>query len=120
MSMKLYQNRLNSFEKYKVKTQDPRIFANEGFFYSQIEDLVVCFACKISLCQWGPKEDVAVQHALFSKKCPIVLHNYGEEFVEKVHRLHKDKNEPKPISLERILNLTNVTKEKCISSHIKR
>lgn len=120
MSMQLYQNRLNSFEKYPVKTQDPRIFANEGFFYSQVDDLVICVGCNTSLWLWKDKEDIAVQHAVFSKTCPFVLFNYGEEFVEKVHQLNNDKDEPKLISLQRVLNLMNVTREKMISAHIKK
>ncbi|KYN06941.1 PREDICTED: baculoviral IAP repeat-containing protein 7-A-like [Cyphomyrmex costatus] len=64
--------RLNSFVKWHVPFIDPKKLAAAGFFYTEEEDAVKCFACQIILSGWMDGDDPKVEHQRWSGKCSFV------------------------------------------------
>lgn len=68
--MVTYQSRLASFKTwYKSTILKPEDLALCGFFYQGDRDRVNCFYCGVGLCEWEPKDNPWIEHALHSPKC---------------------------------------------------
>jgi len=68
--------RLSSFEKWpSSKKQKPADLAACGFFYLGEEDRVRCFYCGIGLHDWISEDNVWLEHAINSNRCPFLLLN---------------------------------------------
>lgn len=72
------ESRLNSFKGWPTgKTQKPDQLAIGGFYYYGTSDRVICFYCGLGLKDWKPEDNIWLEHALHSSKCPYLLLNKG-------------------------------------------
>lgn len=75
-SMATMEARLKSFESWPMsKKQKPHDLAECGFFYLGSEDKVMCFYCGIGIHDWLCEDNVWLEHAINSYKCPYLLLN---------------------------------------------
>lgn len=58
--------------------------ASAGFFFTNIEDKVLCFSCGGGLRDWKKGDDGWVEHAFYFSKCRYVKEMKGTEFVRLV------------------------------------
>uniref|UniRef100_A0A1I8G0C6 RING-type domain-containing protein n=1 Tax=Macrostomum lignano TaxID=282301 RepID=A0A1I8G0C6_9PLAT len=83
---KTYQARSQSLHSALVQ-QPVYLLAKAGFFYSEAERATCCFSCGLCMSEWSCDDDVWVEHARWSPRCPHVLLERGSDFVQTVHRL---------------------------------
>uniref|UniRef100_A0A1I8G216 RING-type domain-containing protein n=1 Tax=Macrostomum lignano TaxID=282301 RepID=A0A1I8G216_9PLAT len=81
-----YQARSQSLHSALVQ-QPVYLLAKAGFFYSEAERATCCFSCGLCMSEWSCDDDVWVEHARWSPRCPHVLLERGSDFVQAVHRL---------------------------------
>ncbi|PAA88228.1 hypothetical protein BOX15_Mlig021765g1 [Macrostomum lignano] len=81
-----YQARSQSLHSALVQ-QPVYLLAKAGFFYSEAERSTCCFSCGLCMREWSCDDDVWVEHARWSPRCPHVLLERGSDFVQAVHRL---------------------------------
>uniref|UniRef100_A0A1I8IG38 RING-type domain-containing protein n=1 Tax=Macrostomum lignano TaxID=282301 RepID=A0A1I8IG38_9PLAT len=81
-----YQARSQSLHSALVQ-QPVYLLAKAGFFYSEAERATCCFSCGLRMSEWSCDDDVWVEHARWSPRCPHVLLERGSDFVQAVHRL---------------------------------
>lgn len=80
------QTRLDSFEKsfYNSIVNISRWeLAEAGFFYTGKEDETICYYCGGGLKDWQEEDQPWEQHARWFSKCPFVIVNMGQDFVNK-------------------------------------
>lgn len=83
--MKIYQDRLKTFHDYDKKSPlSKEVLCKAGFFFLGNGDNVQCFNCGMKLRNWRASDDPFEGHAKISPKCPFVLKEKGEEFVNRV------------------------------------
>ena len=69
---KLYSERLKSFISLKWSTnlhQKPKKLANAGFFYTGINDRVICYFCGGGLHKWDIDDDPFREHEKHFSRC---------------------------------------------------
>ncbi|PAA61298.1 hypothetical protein BOX15_Mlig006323g2, partial [Macrostomum lignano] len=81
-----YQTRSQSLHSAFVQ-QPVYLLAKAGFFYSKAERATCCFSCGLRVNDWSCSDDVWIEHARWSPRCPHVLLERGSDFVRTVHRL---------------------------------
>lgn len=59
-------------------------FAEAGFFFHSSPDKTVCFQCGLGLKEWLDTDDVWIEHAMYSSRCPFVQKKKGREFIASV------------------------------------
>jgi len=75
-SMSFYESRLKTFEGWpRGKSQKPTELSACGFYYYGTSDRVICFYCGIGLEDWKIDDNIWLEHALYSCKCPYLLLN---------------------------------------------
>jgi hypothetical protein len=68
--LKLYENRLQTFESWSQQIQPNKYeLASAGFYYTGRGDIVQCFSCAIRLNQWKKTDDPMKEHGIHSKNC---------------------------------------------------
>ncbi|KAE9528494.1 hypothetical protein AGLY_012065 [Aphis glycines] len=67
--MKIYENRLKTYNKWPLKFITPDKLAKAGFYYTGIKDKVKCLYCSIDLEYWGKNDDPYIEHKLLSPHC---------------------------------------------------
>ena len=75
--MHLLSERTDSFEHWPPQMkQQPDVLARDGFFFTQIGDIVKCFSCRIQLGRWKADQSVRSSHEaalkLKGKHCPYL------------------------------------------------
>jgi len=74
LEMVTLESRFNSFAKWPTKCrQTPLELASCGFYFLGVEDRVMCFYCGCGLKDWLIEDNVWLEHAIYSSKCPYLL-----------------------------------------------
>ncbi|XP_069363484.1 death-associated inhibitor of apoptosis 1-like [Maniola hyperantus] len=77
--------RLNSFKTWPQDLiQTPEEMASAGFFYTGINDNVICYFCGGKLKDWSREDLPWSEHARWFQFCPYVLLMKGKEYVQSV------------------------------------
>lgn len=79
------QTRLESFERSQLDSCVNKLrweFAEAGFFYTGQDDKTICYYCGGGLKDWQEDDDPWVQHAKWFPRCPFVIVNKGQDFVD--------------------------------------
>ncbi|XP_052746946.1 baculoviral IAP repeat-containing protein 7-like [Bicyclus anynana] len=77
--------RLNSFKTWPQDLiQSPEEMASAGFFYTGINDGVICYFCGGKLKDWSREDLPWSEHARWFQFCPYVLLMKGKEYVQRV------------------------------------
>nr|WHN38795.1 iap-3 [Mamestra brassicae multiple nucleopolyhedrovirus] len=75
-TMKLYANRLMSFDKWPPNHPiSPHCLAINGFYHFQssvYSDNVRCAFCKVEICKWQANDDVERDHERWAPQCKLV------------------------------------------------
>ncbi|KAK3585136.1 hypothetical protein CHS0354_034265 [Potamilus streckersoni] len=71
-----YTTRLSTFRNWQ-HFLDPKILAENGFFYQGVGDTVTCHFCGIALMHWGPDDDALLEHLKYSPDCGYLLKSLG-------------------------------------------
>lgn len=100
-------NRINSYKtcSHGFLSEYKDLFSEAGFFYTGKDDETICYYCGGGLKDWDEEKDNPwIEHARWFPKCPFVIVNRGQEFVEE-HSNRKNKNpaEQKRISTSKIV-----------------
>lgn len=68
------ETRLKSFHSWPLNSQlTPKELANAGFYYTGVDDQVVCFCCGGKLKKWEPSDRAWSEHKRHFPKCFFVL-----------------------------------------------
>lgn len=81
-----FQTRLNSFEKSlhnSVVNNSKWELSEAGFFYTGKNDETICYYCGGGLKDWQEEDDPWQEHARWFPRCPFVIVNKGQDFVNK-------------------------------------
>lgn len=71
-----FGNRIETFiNKYWKRPHDINKFANSGFYYTGIKDIVQCFSCRIKLENWTDNDDPFTVHKEISPKCEYLCND---------------------------------------------
>lgn len=76
-----FERRIQRFKNW-TGSVDPRLLARAGFFYTDREDYVICFACGIGVKNWDSSCDPWSEHQKYKPKCPFLqtgLKDYRRE-----------------------------------------
>jgi hypothetical protein len=65
-------DRLKTFEGCKWDNVNTQALAENGFFYSQRENKIRCFFCRIIIAQWVARDDINVSHRKYEQRCPFI------------------------------------------------
>lgn len=65
--------------------QKPTQLAEAGFFYSGMNDKVICFGCGGGLKHWTESDIPWEQHALWFKKCEYLKLIKGQKYIDQIH-----------------------------------
>ncbi|XP_059470972.1 death-associated inhibitor of apoptosis 1-like isoform X2 [Neocloeon triangulifer] len=88
--MKTEDARMVSFKnwpnKYPMKPAD---LVEAGFFYTGMDDAVLCFHCGGGLKDWKAGEEPWVMHAKWFSSCKFLMESQGRDFILSVLRVHK-------------------------------
>lgn len=77
--------RMSSFAKWPThRTQTPKQMADAGFFYKGYSDVVVCFWCGVTICDWEDEDEPCMEHIKWQPNCPFTLQTKGKDFVNLV------------------------------------
>ncbi|XP_076466319.1 E3 ubiquitin-protein ligase XIAP-like [Babylonia areolata] len=81
--------RLETFDKWMGPSisQSREEIAEAGLYYAGYADCCRCFYCGGGLKSWDPEDRPWVEHARWFPKCPFVLTNKGQVFVQAVESL---------------------------------
>lgn len=73
-TMRSERNRLSSFANWTNPNVTPEILARSGFFFIEIDDIVLCPFCKVYAGGWLPTTLLGPWslHRTFSPRCPLV------------------------------------------------
>lgn len=83
----------NAIEAIRLKTfnhwpkqikQTPKELAGAGFYYTGLNDSVVCFCCKMGAHSWEKKDDPWEQHAKYTENCSFLTLMKGQKYIDKV------------------------------------
>ena len=87
------KQRMESFTNWPSNlNQKPIDLAKAGFYYFGIKDMVKCFFCNVGICNWDPIEEPIIEHARWFPRCPFIKLYKGNEFIEKVREIYKDRD----------------------------
>ncbi|XP_065341914.1 baculoviral IAP repeat-containing protein 7-B-like [Cloeon dipterum] len=88
-------SRIDSYKEFwpKSKKLTPRLMAEAGYFHSGKGDRAICFHCNLGLKDWDLNDDPFIQHCKWNSSCQYLLMRKGQDFVEKVLRSAKNKEE---------------------------
>lgn len=75
--MKIYENRLKTYNKWPLKFITADKLAKAGFYYTGIKDKVKCLYCSIYLEYWGKNDDPYIKHKLLSPHCQYFKEKQG-------------------------------------------
>ncbi|XP_061193488.1 baculoviral IAP repeat-containing protein 3-like [Saccostrea echinata] len=90
-SYSVLATRISSFQQWPSHlTQTPRDLSLAGFFYAGYGDYVRCFFCGGGLRNWEPGDDAWVEHARWFPKCPFLIQNRGQDFVNLIQRVQAE------------------------------
>lgn len=68
--------RLKSFQNWSRNIkQQPKELAECGFYFSGVDDKVICFYCGIGLHHWLPEDNPWIEHAIHRSDCTYLLLN---------------------------------------------
>lgn len=79
-----FQTRLGSFEKSllnSIVNNSKWEFTEAGFFYTGKDDETICYYCGGGLKDWQEDDQPWEEHARWFPRCPFVLVNKGQDFV---------------------------------------
>lgn len=77
--------RLSSFKTWpKNLTQKPEILAEAGFYYTGVEDKVLCFHCGGGLNNWEESDEPWTEHALWFPTCQFLNMVKGASYVKMI------------------------------------
>lgn len=66
------KKRLETFQNWSLKVQDPTDLAEAGLWYPGLNDTAVCFLSNCTLKSWSPGDKPWVVHAMGCPSCPFV------------------------------------------------
>lgn len=69
--------RRQTFVSFPWRFQTRESFAESGFYYDGVDDVVTCFACGVQLRNWKPCESIQERHRLFRPKCPLACGDFS-------------------------------------------
>lgn len=70
--MNCEENRLKSFDQWKVTFVKKEHLAQLGFFYVGVADIVKCFFCNIEIGAWKQSDDALIEHMKFNRQCDLI------------------------------------------------
>ncbi|KAL3882698.1 hypothetical protein ACJMK2_029011 [Sinanodonta woodiana] len=71
-----YITRLSTFRNWR-HCLDPKMLAENGFFYQGVGDTVACYFCGVALMHWGTDDDVLLEHLKLSPDCGYLVKSLG-------------------------------------------
>ena len=73
LDMKLYVNRLKTFDLWSSQIQPNKFdLCSAGFYYIGRSDIVECFSCGLRLYQWKKWDNPLTEHNKFSTNCLFI------------------------------------------------
>lgn len=80
-----YDDRVRTYGGFPESTgQVPEYLAEAGFFYSKMDDLVICFYCGKGLKDWEPVDDPWEEHAKWHQACLFLDMAKGRKYIRSV------------------------------------
>ena len=76
------ESRLLTFESWRSDHVAPQALAEAGFFYTSEDDIVTCFHCGVSVCDWIHEEKAWTSHAKHSPLCTFIYIKCGIRFID--------------------------------------
>ncbi|XP_017784566.1 PREDICTED: putative inhibitor of apoptosis [Nicrophorus vespilloides] len=70
--MRSEENRLQSFKNWPLSFIQPRELAANGFYYTQIQDVVRCAFCNLEISKWERGDIPKNDHMKYSPICPLL------------------------------------------------
>lgn len=64
-----YRNRLASFKEWPCSFIKPQTLAKSGFYYTGVEDEVVCAFCSVGIWKWENGDDPLKLHQEYNPRC---------------------------------------------------
>lgn len=82
-----FEQRLATFQNWPHKRPTAASMAEAGFYFSKIEDRVICFHCGEILSMWTPNDNPYIEHAFWYPHCLFIRTMVGEIVMKKVEQL---------------------------------
>ena len=81
-----YDQRLATYTNWPVILPEKTLMASAGFYFSKIDDRVLCFHCGEALSKWKPGDNPYVEHAYFYPHCLYIRTMLGELNMKKIEQ----------------------------------
>lgn len=83
-----YTKRLDSFKNWNNPNMpSPDLFAEAGFFYTNLRSIVTCFWCNGSLENWGIHDKPSIEHSKWFPHCQYSRFLIGEDAHKRLQEL---------------------------------
>ncbi|GLH16190.1 Death-associated inhibitor of apoptosis 1 [Gryllus bimaculatus] len=86
--------RYSTFRTWPNPNMRPHELSANGFYYTNYQDIVKCFACGLELGDWQLGDDPFLEHQNWRPNCPFLRDffmndiRHREDFVSHTHRIH--------------------------------
>ncbi|AII15894.1 IAP [Penaeus monodon nudivirus] len=86
--LRFEHERLKTFKNWPALYVSPKELAKNGFYYTGVEDVVMCFYCGIGLHHWF-KEVPAIEHRYNNSECDLLNNKHSTPNIEIVETLYE-------------------------------
>lgn len=69
LNLSLESDRLKTFDNWPVSFINKNELASAGFYYTQVDDRVICYYCNVEVGSWEMGDDPAAEHLKHSPNC---------------------------------------------------
>lgn len=120
--MKNCTDRLNTFKNIWPKNEsiNPKDLADAGFYYTKVNDRVICYSCGLCLFNWEKDDNVWIEHVKHNNNniCQFVEFRMGCDFIKNVKQTYFVVNNELNLMKKTIVNVIDENKENyCLTSN---